>query len=127
MQRRWVLLLYNWIKLLHLYSYFRLSRWSDKNRSQDAAVGILHASYAVHEESKGRHIDQNHHITYRIPTFFQNLHKSIEEILTNKNVKEQTLEKDIILVLYDFFEHPIYLIYEMHVYHVSADFCPPKV
>jgi hypothetical protein len=26
--------------------------------------------------------------TYRIPTFSQNIDKSIEEILTNKNVKE---------------------------------------
>jgi hypothetical protein len=89
------------------------SRYLDgliKDRSQDATAGKLHASYAVHEEDKGRHIYQNHHTTYRIPTFSQTLDKSIEEILTNKNVKEQTLEKDIVLVLYDFFEHLIYLI-----------------
>jgi hypothetical protein len=81
-----------------------------ENRSQDATAGKLHASYAVHEEGKGRHIYQNHHTTYRIPTFPQNLDKSICKILTNKNVKEHTLEKDIVLVLYDFFEHLIYLI-----------------
>jgi hypothetical protein len=60
-----------------------------KNRSQDAIAGNLHASYAVHEECKGRHIYQTTIPgTYRIPTFSQNLDKSIEEILTNKNVKE---------------------------------------
>jgi hypothetical protein len=42
--------------------------------------------------------------------FPKNLDKSIEEILTNKNVKEQTLERDIVLVLCDFLEHLIYLI-----------------
>jgi hypothetical protein len=48
----------------------------------------LHASYAVHEEGQGQHIEQNHHTTYRIPTFPITMTKVTEEILTYKNVKK---------------------------------------